>query len=235
MPMYSGAVLVRLSQQPVRPDGQPLQPQARGRRFVGRGRCTGSAQGISIRYRLRPRRECPVSQTLGQQSKLVLNISVPASYNGLFGFRSSWHRSPYGGSTNSQLGQEAVPSILGPHSPSAQGLTLFFKSVLEGEPWLIDPMAPRMPWNQALYQLAEHGEGKEPLCFGFQWDNGDVKPNPPYYRAMEMVKAALTRAGHKGECRCGTHRTLEGVLSLVIDWTFPDTVKQQELLVSRSE
>ena len=94
-------------------------------------------------------------------------------------------------------------------------------------------MAPRMPWNEKLYQLEGLGGGEEPLCFGFMWDNGEVKPNPPYYRAMEMAKSALEKAGHKGGSEPLHVRPWMVMLTIsVLNWTFPDTVKQKNLLVS---
>lgn len=149
---------------------------------------------------------------------------IPAGYNKLFGFRPSGHRIPCkcptrhrsdavdAGAPNSQEGQEATASVLGPLSPSVGGLKLFFKSVLDAKPWNADPLALRMPWNESMYQLEEHGSGKEPLCFALMWENGQVRPDPPYWRAMEMTKKALLAAGHKGkstqcdEVSCHSHR-----------------------------
>lgn len=152
----------------------------------------GSDSGGSIRQ---------VFPSFPLREMICLIPRFPASFNGLYGFRGSWHRIPHQGSSNVQLGQEVLVSILGPLSPSAHGLKLFFKSVLAAQPWLLDPLAMRMPWDEKLYQLHVSAvEGvKRPLCFGFMWDNGEVKPNPPYFRAMNMVKVALERAGHTGE------------------------------------
>jgi amidase len=104
-----------------------------------------------------------------------------------------------GGSTNSQLGQETNTSVIGPLSPTVSGLKLFFKAVIDGRPWKYDPMALHMPWSEPGYQLEEHGGQTGQLCFALMWDNGEVKPNPPYYRAMKMTKKALEAKGHKGE------------------------------------
>lgn len=67
-------------------------------------------------------------------------------------------------------------------------------------------MALRMPWNESMYQLEEHGAGEGPLCFALMWENGEVKPNPPYWRAMEMTKKALLAAGHQGEMRASKYQ-----------------------------
>ena len=86
--------------------------------------------------------------------------------------------------------------MLGPISRSCAGLKLLFKAILDAEPWHIDPQALRMSWNQARYELSEHGGTSEKLCFGLMRHNGDVVPDPPYGRAMDMVEEALHRADH---------------------------------------
>jgi amidase len=96
---------------------------------------------------------------------------------------------------------------------SIDGLKVFYKSVLDARPWDIDPMALRMPWNEAGYELEEYGGGSK-LCFGLQWHNKHVKPNPPYIRAMEKVRDALVAQGHS-----------------VVDFEFPDTETDLALLV----
>jgi amidase len=99
---------------------------------------------------------------------------------------------------NSLLGQESVSSILGPLSPTLSGCKIFFQSVLAYKPWDYDPVALRLPWNENGYQLVEHGGGKK-LVFGFMWDDKWLKPHPPVWRAMQMVKDAVIAAGHKGQ------------------------------------
>lgn len=95
-------------------------------------------------------------------------------------------------------GFEAIPSVLGPISSSCDGLKLFFKAVIDAKPWRFDPIGLRMPWNESMYNLEEHGEGKGPLCFAFMRDDGNCRPMQPYFRAFDMVKVALEAAGHTG-------------------------------------
>ena len=63
------------------------------------------------------------------------------------------------------LGQEAVPSVLGPMAISLYGLKLFTKAIADAKPWTYDPIALRMPWNEDAYNLVDHDKG-EKLCFG---------------------------------------------------------------------
>ncbi|GAA6055527.1 hypothetical protein JCM3770_006769 [Rhodotorula araucariae] len=152
---------------------------------------------------------------MGVGSDLGGSVRIPCAFNGLYGLRPSYNRIPYSGSSNSMEGFEAVPSVLGPMTVSVDGLKIFFKAVVEAEPWRADPLALHMPWSEAAYQLKEHGEGKGPLCFGFNWHNGIAKPDPPYLRAMKTLKKALLAQGHK-----------------VIDYSPPDAVTGSHILTS---
>lgn len=72
-----------------------------------------------------------------------------------------------------------------------------------------------MPWCEDAYKLKDHGGEGAKLCFAIMWDDGCVKPVPPYKRALEMTKKALLAAGHE-----------------VIDWTPYKTEEAIEILVS---
>lgn len=127
----------------------------------------------------------------------MTGIRIPAAFQGLYGLRPSYNRVPYGGSKNSMMGQEVLPSVLGPLSVSLDGLSIFLKAVLAGQPWRLDPLALRLPWNESEYQLASHGGPSAKLVFAIQWDDGHVRPHPPYQRALQESKAALLAAGHE--------------------------------------
>jgi amidase len=127
----------------------------------------------------------------------LAGIRIPAAFQGLYGLRPSYNRVPYGGSVNSMMGQEVLPSVLGPLSVSIDGLSIFMKAVMAGQPWRLDPLALRIPWSEEEYQLANHGGPSAKLVFAIQWDDGFVKPQAPYKRAMDETKAALLAAGHE--------------------------------------
>ncbi|TNY17609.1 general amidase [Rhodotorula diobovata] len=151
---------------------------------------------------------------LGVGSDIGGSVRIPCAFNGLYGLRPSYNRMPYGGSSNSMEGFEAVHSVLGPMTVSVDGLKVFFKAVLDAEPWRYDPVALHMPWSEPAYELAEHGGGKA-LCFGFNWHNGLAKPDPPFLRAMEKLKEALLAPGH-----------------IVVDYSPPDAATGATLLTS---
>ncbi|KAF7791824.1 hypothetical protein EIP86_002848 [Pleurotus ostreatoroseus] len=135
---------------------------------------------------------------LGVGSDIGGSIRVPSHMNGVYGLRPSYHRVPYAGAANSMEGQDSIPSVFGPLSSSITGIKIFMQAVASSQPWLRDPLARRKKWDEEEYSLAEHGGGKS-LCFAIMWHDGVVVPHPPVTRAMEMTKAALLAAGHKGE------------------------------------
>lgn len=98
-------------------------------------------------------------------------------------------------------GQEAIPSVLGPLSSSVNGLKIFMKAMADAKPWISDPVALRLPWNDNAYKLEDHGGEDAKLCFAILWDDGVCKPMPPYARALQETKVALEAAGHTG-VRC---------------------------------
>lgn len=152
--------------------------------------CGGSSGGEGALIAMR-------GSLLGVGSDIGGSVRIPAAFNGLYGLRGSYNRVPYGGSVNSMEGQDVIYSVLGPLSTSIDGLSVFLKAVLAGQPWRLDPLALRLPWSESEYNLASHGGVGAKLVFAIQWHDGYVKPQPPYQRALEETKAALLAAGHE--------------------------------------
>lgn len=94
-------------------------------------------------------------------------------------------------------GQDSILGVFGPLSNSLTGVKIFMQAVTSVKPWLKDPLTRLKKWNDEEYSLTEHGGGKK-LCFAIMWHDGLIVPHPPVTRAMEMTKAALEAAGHKG-------------------------------------
>ncbi|WWC59814.1 uncharacterized protein I303_102376 [Kwoniella dejecticola CBS 10117] len=168
--------------------------------------CGGSSGGEGALVGLR-------GSLLGVGSDIGGSVRIPAAYQALYGVRGSYARIPYCKASNSCEGQEMVRSVLGPLTVSVDGLKTFYKAVLDAKPWEYDPWTPRMPWSETAYNLVDHGEGKK-LCFAIMWDDGVVKPCPPYVRALKELKQALLAAGHE-----------------VIDWTPYKSAEATELLM----
>lgn len=85
---------------------------------------------------------------------------------------------------------------------SLSGIKDFMTAVIAERPWNLDPMVIRKPWSEEEWDLRDHGGAGTQLCFAIMWDNGVVRPHPPLVRAMHITKAALEKAGHKGDLSC---------------------------------
>lgn len=93
----------------------------------------------------------------------------------------------------SHNGMDNMVGSLGPISRSARDLALFAKTMLDAEPWVIEPQILEIPWRQELVQRT-YDDGS--LTIAILWDDGVVKPHPPILHALETVRRALTAAGH---------------------------------------
>ncbi|KAF8801241.1 amidase [Phlegmacium glaucopus] len=133
---------------------------------------------------------------IGVGSDIGGSVRIPAGFNGIYGLRPSYGRVPYAGSVNSLEGQDSVHSVFGPMSNSMAGIKSFMKAVAGQQPWNKDPLAARKPWNEAEYDLIDHGKGDK-LCFAILWDDGHLVPHPPVIRGLEETKQALLKSGHK--------------------------------------
>ncbi|EPQ57091.1 amidase [Gloeophyllum trabeum ATCC 11539] len=151
--------------------------------------CGGSSGGEGALVAMR-------GSPLGVGSDIGGSIRIPSAMCGVYGLRPSYNRIPYEGAVNSLLGQDSVPSVLGPLANSISGLKAFTQAVVSAEPWRLDPLCVRKKWDEDAYRLSEHGGG-ERMCFAVMWDDGVVKPHPPVIRGLEMVKKALEAKGHK--------------------------------------
>ncbi|KAH7931012.1 general amidase [Leucogyrophana mollusca] len=150
--------------------------------------CGGSSGGEGALVALK-------GSPLGIGSDIGGSVRIPSAFCGLYGLRPSYGRIPYSGALNSLEGQDSVLSVFGPMTRSLGGLKTFTKAVIEAKPWLKDPLAVRKKWDEEEYKLADHGYGKK-LCFAIMWNDGVVIPHPPITRSLELVKAALIKAGH---------------------------------------
>lgn len=86
-------------------------------------------------------------------------------------------------------GQEAVLSVNGPMARDIIDIKLFTKSVIETEPWLIDPKCVPIPWRTV--------EPLKKLKIGVLWNDGVVMPTPPVARALKATVEKLRAAGHE--------------------------------------
>ncbi|KAL7952126.1 amidase signature domain-containing protein [Trichoderma barbatum] len=138
---------------------------------------------------------------LGMGTDIGGSIRIPASFNGLYGLRSSTGRLPYEGTPNSMDGQESILSVVGPLATTLRSLAFVMKTLLSKQPWLHDPMVIELPWRDEheswLHAMIGKLKGPEKLSFGVLRRDDVVLPSPPVRRAIEIVVKSLKKAGHE--------------------------------------
>ncbi|KLO85860.1 general amidase [Fusarium fujikuroi] len=129
----------------------------------------------------------------GFGSDLGGSIRMPASMMGLYGFKPSSSRLPYGGVPVSTDGQEHVPSSIGPLARSLSTIYHLTKGITLQEPWKQDCRCVPIPWRQSEYDMTVNSK----LTIGVLYDDGVVKPHPSVVRVLAQAAAALAADGHE--------------------------------------
>ncbi|GKZ33710.1 hypothetical protein AbraIFM66950_003742 [Aspergillus brasiliensis] len=118
------------------------------------------------------------------------SIRIPANLQGLYSICPTTGRVPWNCSFMHQ--HYMVPPVAGPMARSLSTIEHFMQSLLDSNPWNIDPGSIPIPWRK---ELAAKPTGK--LRLGIIYDDGIVKPQPPIARAMREVAKKLKEAGHE--------------------------------------
>lgn len=88
-------------------------------------------------------------------------------------------------------GNEQIIGTSGPMSTSFKGLEIFMKTLIEQEPWQIEPWLTPLPWlSQPLTFTATRR-----LRVAVMWDDGVVTPHPPVQRALQETVGRLKASG----------------------------------------
>jgi Asp-tRNA(Asn)/Glu-tRNA(Gln) amidotransferase A subunit family amidase len=131
---------------------------------------------------------------IGVGSDVAGSVRVPAHFSGIYSLRCSTGRWPKLGVKTSTLGQEGVPSVFSPMTRTLNDLTYFTHSVVQMQPWKYDYSCHPLEWRADVEK--EYKE-KPTLKVGMMRTDGVVDPSPACARALEMVEAALRKAGHE--------------------------------------
>ena len=87
------------------------------------------------------------------------------------------------------MGCEGIWPVIGPQSPTLDGIKLFMRAVLGSKPWKSDLSLLPLPWRDNEHHLGQ--EGAKKLKVGILWSDEVVKPQPPITRALKEVAEKL--------------------------------------------
>ncbi|KAH8776263.1 general amidase GmdB [Diaporthe sp. PMI_573] len=129
---------------------------------------------------------------LGVGTDIAGSIRIPAMYCGLYGFRPTADRIPFGGQVNPILdGIPIITPTAGPMASSFSDLELFFKTILDADPAQYDSTAFAVPW------ISPGDTFQRPLRISVLPEEPERPLHPPVRRGLAEAAAALRKAGHK--------------------------------------
>ncbi|KAL4916678.1 amidase signature domain-containing protein [Aspergillus aurantiobrunneus] len=85
-----------------------------------------------------------------------------------------------------------VPPVAGPMARSLSTIEYFMQSLLDSNPWNLDPGCIPIPWRKEVAALPTRK-----LKLGIVYDDRIVRPQPPVSRAMRETAQRLQDAGHE--------------------------------------
>lgn len=126
---------------------------------------------------------------LGVGTDIGGSIRIPAFCCGVYGFKPSVGRIPFGGQTNPVPdGWTGIMPVAGPLAHSTRDLRLFLESMIKSQPWNLDHTALAMPWHPVVE--------KRTLTIGVLFECPSWPVQPPMMRAMKLAAEELKKQGH---------------------------------------
>jgi len=92
------------------------------------------------------------------------SIRIPASFNGIYGFRPTACRLPYDGIFLPGEGQESIRCVIGPLTRSLDDVELLMKTALDQEPWEAELSLVPLPWRTV--------KKSKTITVGVMWSDG---------------------------------------------------------------
>ncbi|EKG17739.1 Amidase [Macrophomina phaseolina MS6] len=133
---------------------------------------------------------------LGVATDVAGSIRIPAFCNGIYGFKPTANRMPFG--YNAVPGRLGSPSpivpLAGPLATTTRDCVLLLRSVIDSDPWLLDDGVLNVPWR-ALPPPTTSTSTRS-LRLGLITEDPTTPLHPPVLRALRTASAALTTAGH---------------------------------------
>ncbi|KAI9368106.1 amidase signature domain-containing protein [Aspergillus egyptiacus] len=119
------------------------------------------------------------------------SIRIPAMCNGLYGFKPSHGRVPYGGQTDGQpkaKGRISIQAVAGPIARSVADIDAVMTHLIPRAQWFGEDCIPGA-WPSPLSSLGQ----KRPITIGVLQSDGLVEPLPPITKVLNEVASTLRR------------------------------------------
>ncbi|KIW08265.1 uncharacterized protein PV09_01188 [Verruconis gallopava] len=128
---------------------------------------------------------------LGVGTDVAGSIRIPSYCNGVFGFKPTSGRIPFaGGVPPGRLGAPtAILPTIGPEGHSVEDMELWMRTVIDSEPWDLDPNCLAVPWRRVE-------PFTRPLRLGVITDDPKRMLHPTVLRTIKSASEALKNAGH---------------------------------------
>ncbi|KAI9040537.1 general amidase GmdB [Aspergillus affinis] len=131
---------------------------------------------------------------LGVGTDIAGSIRIPALCCGVYGFKPSTDRIPFGGQvTGAIVSAPGIKPSAGPLAHSLDDIELFMSTVLAAEPWKYDITATSAAWTSA----PPSRPAATLLTIGILPEDPQFPLHPPIRRALDSAIAALTIQGHQ--------------------------------------
>lgn len=130
---------------------------------------------------------------LGIGTDIAGSVRIPALCNGIMGFKPTSRRIPFAGKQPpGRLGSPSqILPVIGCKGYSVRDFQLFMKTVIEADPWKLDPGVIPVPWREVA-------PAKPVLKLGFITEDRAHRPlHPPQLRMMTCLTNMLEKAGHQ--------------------------------------
>ncbi|KAK2011931.1 amidase [Colletotrichum eremochloae] len=129
---------------------------------------------------------------LGMGSDIAGSVRIPSLCCGVYGFKPTADRIPYGGEVCHPFPKPHLPGIspaLGPIAHSVDDLTLLMETTLAQRPWEYDASAINTPWRTL-------DDAKKTFTVGVLPEDPNYPLHPPVRRALDEAVSLLEAAGH---------------------------------------